>query len=165
MQLTTIERLLLRNQLEILKHLQAPLQSTASYDEHIAILEAGYEVFYDEVLLGVSETATPVSVTKEVLDILDLYRALDNAKRNGVTIPAGGPYSYPDFVGFDGNNEGEHLRFARFLIDVQGKYVESGPSKNSHHHTLSTYQGMLQRWKANGQNHKLSQAEVDAIVI
>lgn len=164
MQLTPTERLILRNQLEILKLLNAPTHSSKTYDEQIEILEAGYEVFYESVF-GVIDEGTPATVTEEVFEILNLYRALDAATRKGLTIPAGSAQAYPDFVGFDGNNEDEHLRFTTFLMDVQGKYQELAPSKNSHHPTLATYRGMVQRWKALGAKHALQQSDVNAILI
>lgn len=164
MQLTVAERLALRNQLQIMKHLGVPGLSPSDYDERIEILESGYEVFYSDVLVGLDEAGTDATVTAEVFEILDLYRALDSASAAGISLPTSGT-SHSTFIGFDGNNESEHRRFSRFLLDVQGKYPESAPAKNSHMPTLSNYRGMVSRWSALGRKHPLSQADVNAILI
>lgn len=162
MQLTLGERLLLRNQLEIMKALSVPGLSTADYDERIAIVDGGYEVFYPDLLVGMRETAFDGDVATEVMDILDMFRALDNANRKGLTVSGG--TGYASFAGFDGNND-PHYGFARFLIDVQGKYTESAPAKNSHSaSTLSIYRRMLSTWESQGRPHSPNQAEVDAIL-
>lgn len=163
MQLTVTERLILRNQLTIMKALQVPNISPGQFDEMIEIVESGYEIFYSDVLSGVSEDGTPRAVTKEVLEILDLFRALHDAAQNGVTLNPGAGYA--KFAGFDGNAGTGHLGFSRFLLDVQGKYQESAPAKNSHSSgTLPTYQRMVATWKSLGGNYQLSQADADAIL-
>lgn len=160
MKLTLAERLILRNQLTLMKAAKVPTISSSDCDELIEIVESGYEVFYDDLLLGMRENGTSSAVTAEVFDILDMYRALDSAKRNGLTVSG----SYATFQGFDGNND-PHCGFARFLLDVQGKYPESAPSKNSHSSaTISAYRRMVSTWKSLGSIHALSQSDVDAIL-
>lgn len=163
MKLTVTDRLILRNQLTIMKALKVPNISSSQYDEMIEIVESGYEIFYSDVLSGVSEDDTPRTVTKEVLDILDLFRALHDAEQNGVKLNPG--RGYAKFAGFDGNASTGHLGFSRFLLDVQGKYQESAPARNSHSGgTLAVYQRMVATWKSLGGRYQLSQADADAIL-
>lgn len=157
MQLTLAERLLLRNQLKIMKALNIPDSSPDQYDEQIAILEGGYAVYYPDVLSGLNRDGTDASVTAEVLEILDMFRALDTAKRKGLTVSRG-------FEGLDANND-PHYGFAHFVLDVQGSYAESGPARNSHSSaTLPRYRRMFSTWQSQGRSHTLSQADVDAIL-
>lgn len=162
MKLTTAERLIIRNQLFLMKELKVGGLSPSDYDEKIEIIESGYEVFYPDVLGGLSEHGTDRAVTDETMEIFDLYRALDTAKRNGLTMSGG--TGHASFAGFDGNND-EHYGFARFLLDVQGSYAESAPMRNSHSSgTISTYRRMLSVWQSLGRSHTLSQADVNAIL-
>lgn len=156
MQLTLAERLLLRNQLKIMKALKVPDASDEDYDEHIEILEGGYAVFYPDILSGLDEHGTDPEVTAEVIEIFEMFRALDSAKRNGMSVTKG-------FEGYDGNND-PHCSFARFVLEVQGKFDESAPMRNSHtQSTLPKYRKMVSTWKSLGRGHTLSQSDVDAI--
>ena len=157
MQLTLAERLLLRNQLKIMKALNVPDNSPDQYDEQIAVLDGGYEVYYPDVLSGLNRSGTDASVTAEVLEILDMFRALDSAKRKGLTVSG-------EFEGFDANND-PHYGFAYFVLNVQGSYAESAPARNSHSSTtLPRYRNMVSTWQSLGRSHTLSQADVDAIL-
>ena len=156
MQLTLAERILLRNQLKIMKALDVPDSTAEQYDEHIEILEGGYEVFYPDILSGLNEHGTDSEVTAEVIEIFEMFRALDAAKRNGITVTKG-------FEGYDGIHD-PHCSFARFVLEVQGKFEESAPMRNSHSQsTLPKYRRMVSTWKSLGQNHTLSQSDVNAI--
>lgn len=160
MKLTFAERLTLRNQLLIMKEIEAGDLTPEQYDEKIQIVEGGYERLYPELLHGLNEDGTSDEVIAEVFDILDLYRALDTARQNGLTMPDKG---YATFSGFDANND-EHYGFSVFLLDVQGRYEESAPAKNSHSSgTMSRYRRMLAAWEKQGKPFTLDQAGVDAI--
>jgi hypothetical protein len=88
---------------------------------------------------------------KIVLDILDIFRSLDDyiIKHPKEKIEA----NYLYFPGFDGNNESEYLGFARFLIEVQGKFTEQtkyfskNDNMNSHRQMLDAYRAMIREWK------------------
>lgn len=54
------------------------------------------------------------------------------------------------FTGFDGNNEGEHMSIARFLVDdLQrfSRFREGHRDLNSHHPTLETYGRMVRAFE------------------
>lgn len=162
MQLTVSERLLLRNQLSIMKALAIPMASPKQYDELIEIVESGYELYYPDVAMGVQAPGASSAVTAETLEILDMFRALDAARQAGLKVSGG--TGHASFAGFDGNND-PHYGFAGFLLDVRGYYAESAPSKNSHSSmTISTYRRMVSVWQSLGRGHSLSQADVDAIL-
>jgi uncharacterized protein YfbU (UPF0304 family) len=162
MQLTLAERIQLRNQLKIMKALKLPDLSPHEYDEHIAILEGGYEIFYPDLLSGLNEAGIDADVTAEVLEILSLFRALDTAAKSGLNVTSG---RYPaKFAGFDGNND-PHYGFSHFVLDVQGKFTESAPAKNSHTaSSLGIYRDMVETWQSQGRKFPLSQTDVDAIL-
>ena len=162
MKLSLAERLSLRNQLLIMQTLKVPGYSSRDYDEMIEIVQGGYEIFYSDLVSGLSEEGADPAVTSEVMEILDLFRALDSAKRSGVNIAGGNGYG--TFAGFDANND-EHYGFSVFILDVKGLYAESAPAKNSHSSaTLGVYRRMVSVWQSLGRSHALSQADVDAIL-
>lgn len=149
MKLDKKERLILINQYKILSLLDA--DSSGYYQELIKILENGYEIFYSTFDQWIDDDM-PVDKGKFVLEILDLYRSIEDIKRKSkdksLMI-----HNYSFFQGFDGNNESEYMAFARFLIDVQGKFVEQkeylirNDSLNSHMPMVEKYERMLAKSK------------------
>jgi uncharacterized protein YfbU (UPF0304 family) len=145
MELTKKDRLLLINQYRILAALNKDEESY--YKELIEVLERGYSIFYSLVDEWVSEDM-PEAAGKFVLDILDLYRALEDLKRSTKDERLmKNPYSY--FSGFDGINETQHMGFCRFLVEKQGKFQEQKPyllktdNMNSHMPMIAKYERML----------------------
>ena len=50
----------------------------------------------------------------------------------------------PTFPGFDGNNEGEHMHIAQFLVEEMGRFQDfKGRSMNSHSPKVRQYQQMV----------------------
>jgi uncharacterized protein YfbU (UPF0304 family) len=50
----------------------------------------------------------------------------------------------PKFIGFDGNNEGEYLGIARFLINKMGRFESfKGRDLNSHSPKVANYRHMI----------------------
>lgn len=149
MKLDKKERLILINQYKILSLLDA--DSSGYYQELIKILENGYEIFYSTFDQWIDDDM-PVDKGKFVLEILDLYRSIEDIKRKSkdksLMI-----HNYSFFQGFDGNNESEYMAFARFLIDVQGKFVEQkeylirNDNLNSHMPMVEKYERMLAKSK------------------
>jgi uncharacterized protein YfbU (UPF0304 family) len=93
---------------------------------------------------------TSESVRKEVLNILDLwsfiewgYEALSKADKDRVA-KEGEPFgSDVYFRGFDGNNEGEYLNIAAFLIDHLNRFTKfTGRDLNSHAPSVEAYRRM-----------------------
>lgn len=141
------ERLILINQFKILSKLES--ESSNYYNELIQILENGYVIFYGQINQWIS-TEMSVEHSRFVLDILDVYRRLEDLKRrtsdkNLLQHP------YSIFRGFDGNEESEYMAFTRFLIEEQGKFNEQkkylleNDHLNSHMPMIDKYRRMIQK--------------------
>jgi len=142
MKLTKFERLLLINQFSIRKHLEP--QSADYFDEMNKILSSGYEIFYGELAHWLHPDM-PEEEGRFVLDVLDLFRAIERYKSEHSDDAEVVDHLWSHFMGFDGNNEGQYLDFARFLIKDQKKfaeqaaYEESTDGFNSHMPTKDMY--------------------------
>lgn len=149
MNFSTNERINLINQYKILAALYP--DESEHYEELITILENGYKIFYsqiDEWLHEEMEEHQGVFV----LNILDLYRAIEDVKRRTKSKEIlENHYSF--FRGFDGNNETKYMVFARFLIHKQGKFSEQNSylgdndNMNSHAPMVWKYRRMLEKWQ------------------
>lgn len=145
MQLSKKDRVLLINQYRILAALDKG--GSDHYEELIEILENGYEIFYKMLDQWISDDM-PTEEGKFVLDILDLYRAIENTKRSTKSQELMA-HPFAVFMGFDGNNETEYMGFCRFLIERQGKFQEQqqylikNDNLNSHASMVDKYRRML----------------------
>lgn len=96
------------------------------------------------------DTEAP-SIVSEVLDILEMwrliehaYRELSNEDRAQLEADAAPFGKDPEFRGFDGNNETEHMSVASFLVHDLNRFEEfKGRSMNSHMPSIETYNRML----------------------
>ncbi|MDE4038529.1 YfbU family protein [Acinetobacter pittii] len=146
MKLDKKDRLLLINQYKILAKLEE--SDSSYYKELIQVLENGYEIFYS-LLDQWIDSEMPEDESRFVLNILDLYRAIEDLKRKSKDQRLL-DHLYGTFMGFDGNNESEYLGFARFLIEIQGKYQEQktyfyqNDHLNSHCPMINKYRKMLE---------------------
>ena len=145
MKLDKKDRLILINQYKILAKLDA--NDATYYKELIQILENGYEIFYSLLDQWIDDEM-PKDESRFVLNILDLYRAIEDLKRRTKSEELS-KHHYGIFNGFDGNNESEYLGFTRFLIEIQGKFQEQkqyyyqNDHLNSHCPMVSKYKRML----------------------
>lgn len=158
--LSWAERLVLWNQYEILKTLQPTERK--SYEERQEILECGYEQFYGDLHLGLGMDTVSPSETREVQDILEMYRALHGSCEKIDYKPTG---FCAKFAGFDGNHEHPQFGIAQFLRRTRGLWSEfSDAPDNSHMPTLPKYRLMIDRWQRLGRKHELSKSEIDEII-
>lgn len=145
MELTKKDRVLLINQYKILAILNK--DEEGHYFELIEVLERGYGIFYSLIDEWILEDM-PEDEGRFVLNILDLYRAIEDVKRSTKDERLL-KHNYSFFRGFDGNNETSYMGFCRFVIDTQGKFQEQKPYKlrndnlNSHMPMIDKYQRML----------------------
>lgn len=164
MMLTKTERLILSNQLQIMKALS--LGDSEYYDEKINILQRGYACFYDEVTSMVSEDI-PVETSREVFDILRLHRALN---LSFLDLPGQEQREIGEqrieFAGFSRDKEFAHYSFAAFLIDEKGCYddLRKETGYDSRQRQLPRYRRMLEAWTAMGQKTVLNAAEIRALL-
>ena len=150
MEITKRDRLILINQYRILASLNK--NEADHYEELISILENGYAIFYSQLDEWISDEM-PEDEGRFVLEVLDLYRAIEDVKRaskdNRLLA-----HRYSFFRGFDGNNETDHMSFCRFLIEKQGKYQEQkqyllkNDNLNSHMPMIEKYSRMLDEAKS-----------------
>ncbi len=151
-------RQIIFNQLEILKLLDP--EQADRYGKQQQIVDRGFSHFYEEVLT-VDKHEASSSMQQEVIDILNMFRALNRAIDDGWV-----PSDKDDarFQGFDANND-DHYSFAHFLLDVQRRFDESAPNKNSHSSfSIEKYRSMLREWAKVGNKFKLTEEEAEAII-
>ncbi len=86
-----------------------------------------------------------------VLDVLDMWWFIESAsskftraEKARLVSEVGEWAKEPKFFGFDGNNEGEYMSIALFLVEKMNRFQEfKGRSFNSHHPTLAHYRKMV----------------------
>jgi uncharacterized protein YfbU (UPF0304 family) len=165
--LTRVERIILANQYRILEILSP--DEEASFRQRRVILENGYEIHYKEILDQLSERPLPADAAKEIMDILDMYRAL-NDSWDRLTEKEGIEKRQLQFEGFDGNESDGRCDYVRFLVLTQRRWEEvmdgrPGFDFNSHSSvSIEIYRRMLRAWSALGNKHSLSAAEILGIL-
>ena len=104
-------------------------------------------IFYSQLDERISDEMAPED-GHLVLEILDLYRAIEDIKRASKDSRLLVHHN-SFFRGFDGNNETEHMSFCRFLIETQGKFQEQkqyllkNDNLNSHMPMIEKYSRMM----------------------
>ena len=96
----------------------------------------------------------PASV-REVVDILDMWSFIEEAfedlsAKEKKELEESKDHSAPSFLGFDGNNETEHMGIARFMIDHLGRFERFKNHKmglNSHMPVLGRYLAMFRKFE------------------
>jgi uncharacterized protein YfbU (UPF0304 family) len=158
--LTWAERLTLWNQYEILKRLDP--DNKKEYETSQEILSNGYEQYYSEINPSIYAETTPREVSREVEEILNVFRAIKfSCQKLGYK-----PKSRrADFEGFDGNDDGGHYGFARFVRRTLGKWEELKDCPDNSHSSMSLghYRDMLKTWRRLGSKYELTEAEIEEI--
>jgi len=165
MELTKKERLAFIYQLRIMEALY-PDEATDFAQQRTA-LENGFVLHYEWLFESIRDELSREEC-QEVLDILDMYRAITFGLRNldeGDTLRE---HRLAKFRGFDGNNEGQLMAYVRYFIVDLDRYDELKegklPSFNSHTQMLATYQKMLERWKDFESKFELSREQITAVL-
>jgi len=158
--LTKIERLILSNQYRILEKLHADDEyEKRSFARFAEIVESGYVSMYRHAMERINDEL-PEEISEEVLSILDMHKTMLFSLGEK---PNPKDLERVKFQGFDANNEGEHLSFARFYADDGKKYPEL-QIFNSHHSTLPRYRKMLAEWSRMGREPHLTRPQIESIV-
>jgi uncharacterized protein YfbU (UPF0304 family) len=134
-----------------------------SWSEAAEIVENGYTLEYDTLATGFDEEVSP-EVCREVMDILDMFRMLQNAIR---PLPAASAIDRrkAEFRGFDGNAGTGHYGYARFVMEIQDRWKDVKPDDlNSHSDTLPRYRAMLSAWKESAEKTELTADDVTRIL-
>jgi uncharacterized protein YfbU (UPF0304 family) len=157
--LTDAERLILSNQYQILALLQP--DQAKEHARANEIVTSGYEFYYSDLNPSLSDPV-PAEVSEEIIDILDMFRAIEFSTRELGKKPS--DYRIA-FEGLDGNNDHPQYWFTKFVRRDLGRWEElKAYPDNSHTQTsLPTYRRMLSKWKANGKKFEMSHDDLTAL--
>jgi uncharacterized protein YfbU (UPF0304 family) len=167
MKLDLKERYIISNQLKILEALYP--DDAKSYETDRKAIENGYSLNYNWLTQYFSKEMS-IEECKEVLDILDMYRAITAASSKGVTLDENDEgYWWTKFKGFDGNNETEQYSYAYYVImDLERftelRYDAEYPDFNSHMPTLEKYRRMLAEWRRTDNSFQLDRTQLTNIL-
>jgi uncharacterized protein len=172
--MNTKERFIISNQLKILEALYP--DEAQYYSQHRTAFEEGYESHYDWAMEHISSVTLKEDVTREIIDTLDMYRAIYFYQRDH-GIDGLNEYALK-FSGYDGNDsfESKMMGYARYFVvelkrfkevlEKQGEHFDF----NSHAIMREKYQRMLAIWKGipagmkEGERHKLTIAQLKSIL-
>lgn len=165
MKLSKKERLSFIYQLRILEALYP--EEADHYAKSRTALEEGYSLHYAWLVDHLYDDLTEEQC-REVLSILDMYRAITFSLAKLEKSDALNSHHLAKFVGFDGNNETHLMSYARyFIVDLDRfselKYDEY-PYFNSHCPMLGTYRKMLELWSSVGKGYELSREQLAVLL-
>lgn len=113
------------------------------------------------------------SAVSLVVDVLDMWAFIERAYKSFT--PADrlriekevGPWAKdPEFIGFDGNNEGEYMGIAKFLVDKLGRFSDfKGRTLNSHAPRVDRYRAMSALFEPMRVNLIGRELSVDEIIV
>ena len=165
MELSKKERLAFIYQLRILEALYP--DDAKHYANHRTALEEGYTLHYDWMTEHLYPELSE-DQCREVLDILDMYRAIAFAQKK---LPDDDPlknHLLAKFRGFDGNNETTLMSYVRYFVVDLERYSELArdeyPYFNSHMPMIDTYREMLARWQPFKKNFDLSRDQLATVL-
>lgn len=161
------DRLLLINQYLILEKLYP--DEAVNFKKNRIIIQSGYEIHYRELFSYFIDNGLSKEESNEVMDILDMYRALNDSykklkDKEGIN---------PDnliFEGFDGNNNYRYLDYARYLVVVDHRWQEVVINNrpdfdfNSHFDNLDIYRRMVNTWSRLDRKFNLSKEGILEII-
>lgn len=138
---TDTERIMLANQYEIL----GALKKDPSLTQLAEALRDGHKWLYEQSFAWVSDVMSD-KVAEDVLRIIEIHSAMKDSYRD-LADKTGIEERLLEFRGFDGNNEGELLHFARALRE-HGRYTETlgTGDLNSHMPMCDMYDHMVAAW-------------------
>ncbi|MGI4941791.1 MAG: YfbU family protein [Janthinobacterium lividum] len=146
MKLSVVERQILWNQYEILKHLGVG-GVKSSYEEMQKIIEHGYTAFYEDNIIHMDKEEVSDEDFDLVTGTLRMFDQISQYETGNGKIDDHRAH----FIGFDGNEEHTLQGIASFLIDVQKKWSFLNiESCNSHSPTAPMYRRMVEKWKTVG---------------
>lgn len=165
MKLTRAQRWTLSNQYRILEALYPDEAEDLRHTREA--LESGYELAYPPV--NISEDGVTEEECREVVDILDMHRAL-HFSYGRLEDKKGIKEGDVRFRGFDGNNETKYLSYARYFCGLDGggerfKELDRGDGFNSHMPVVDMYRRMLAVWMGQlDRRHDLTKAEIQLVL-
>lgn len=174
MKLDIKDRYIIINQLKILEALYP--DEASSYAIHRTAFEAGYEAHYSWAMDFVYEDTLTKDLTDEVVNTLDMFRAISFYIRDKKDIENLNPYRLK-FSGYDGNDnlESSLMGYARYFVVELNRFQEILEQDeffdfNSHMEMRDIYLNMLEKWlklkpgRKEGERHNLTRSQIEAIV-
>ena len=167
MELTKKERLILSNQFKILEKLYP--EEADFYSVQREAIEEGFALHYDDAVKLFAEEMTNEEC-KEVIDILDMFRALHYSYENLDSEEKDEIDEYKiEFHGFDGNNETKQMAYTEYFINKLDRFEElrdnsEFPDYNSHSRVLSEYRRMYNKWSEFDNKRNLTKEEIEYII-
>lgn len=165
MELTKKDRLAFSYQLRILEALYP--NEAADFAQKRTALEDGFALHYDWLFENLYDELSKEEC-QEVLNVLDMYRAITFSLRNLDDGDALHKHHLAKFSGFDGNNEGQLMAYVRYFIVDLDRYDELKegklPSFNSHTPMLATYRAMLRRWDVIERKFEMSREDISDVL-
>jgi uncharacterized protein YfbU (UPF0304 family) len=154
------ERLILRNQYQILLHLDQG--NAKEYQMNIDILESGFELYYSELFeaMNPGKDILGQDECQFVIDVLNMYRAMHDHSSN---LPQTSKSYQPRFEGFDGNEESGHYAFHEFLYRNE-RFKEIQP-QNSHRPMLRKYEKMLDMYAQFKGKKSMSEDDIRSVLL
>lgn len=150
------ERLILANQYQILGLLDAG--DADDFAQMREIVQRGYAIHYSE-LDEWFYLEMEASRSREILDILNMFRALMNAKGRGLSVS-----EKLHFAGLDANEESPEYGYVKFLVETMRRFTEVDLEVlNSHWPLMPRYRAMLTAWRKGGEKYDLTQAGINSI--
>lgn len=161
MTLTRMDRLNLSFLLKILEKLYP--EEADYYATHRKALEEGYALHYDWLFDNIHDELSAEDC-KEVLDILDMYRAITFSIEK-IEDKTDMKSSLLKFSGFDGNTETKQMAYTRYFVYDLDRYKELTYGKdycdfNSHCPMLDMYRPMLAEWNRSKSKYDLSKEDI-----
>jgi len=142
-------------------------EEAAKFSQNRTALEEGFTLHYEWVFESIRDEMSKEEC-QEVLDILDMYRAITFSLRKIDQSDELQDHHLAKFIGFDGNNEGQRMHYVRYFIVDLERYDELKqgklPTFNSHTRMLPTYQKMFQRWDELKRNFEMPREQIARVL-
>jgi uncharacterized protein len=164
------KRMMLANQYRILSFLDADQEDYWRSAADMAVRGWPAEDLPDvEIIQSYQRDALTRDDQHFVLDALHVFELLQDGERKGLR--AKREHASTHFPGFDGNNEGKLMSYARHVVENEHRFESvkrANDDFNSHMPTLEFYQRMISAWERQGRpllvNENLFDALIDAQV-
>jgi uncharacterized protein YfbU (UPF0304 family) len=134
----------------------------------IEALENGYVSEYRQIHQGIDLVAFPPEKAAFVHRVFDCYDDLQYSAKELEDKELAQKTAFP---GYDGNNEGQYLGYAQFLVEnSRWKHIKTMTSDLNSHHISSIYEYnlMLEKWdeirSTKPRDKNLSKSEIEGIL-
>ena len=165
--LSVNERLILRNQYEILSHLTPDEENKEFCEKAIQILESGYEFHYSELIPWPMQSLNNEK-SNFILNVLSMFDEIARVvEENGIEVPNQHKQDVK-FRGFDSRCDAEYIGYAQFLVHKERGFQRFKDLDFASHDPISLekYRRMLDVWFALSieERHNLSASSLARVL-